>query len=98
MKFWGNYLFCNYIVTGDGQVSWTKEKAVEMLGDFRGLSSRGYINSRYRAVSDRETVRAISARKAVMVYAGMCKSCLPKKCRYMEKTAEGTGCVRRLSH
>ena len=70
MKFWGNYLFCNYIVTGDGQVSWTKEKAVEMLGDFRGLSSRGYINSRYRAVSDRETVRAISARKAVMVYAG----------------------------
>ena len=70
MKFWGNYLFCNYIVTGDGQVSWTKEKAVEMLGDFRGLSSRGYMNSRYRAVSDRETVRAISARKAVMVYAG----------------------------
>lgn len=70
MEFWGNYLFCNYIVTGDGHVSWTREKAAKMLGDFRELSSRGYIHSRYRAVSDRETARSISARQAVMVYAG----------------------------
>ena len=70
MKYWGNYLFCNYIASGDGQVCWTKEKAAEMLGDFRDLASRGYINSRYRAVTDRETARAISTRQAVMVYAG----------------------------
>ena len=70
MKYWGNYLFCNYIASGDGQACWTKEKAAEMLGDFRDLASRGYINSRYRAVTDRETARAISTRQAVMVYAG----------------------------
>ena len=70
MKYWGNYLFCNYIAAGDGQACWTKEKAAEMLGDFRDLASRGYINSRYRAVTDRETARAISTRQAVMVYAG----------------------------
>lgn len=68
MKFWGNYLFCNYIAAEDGQVCRTKENAVEMLGDFRDLASRGYINSRYRAVSDREAAQAISARQAVMVY------------------------------
>jgi raffinose/stachyose/melibiose transport system substrate-binding protein len=70
MKFWGNYLFCNYIVTEEGQVCWTKERVMEMLGDFRGLASRGYIHSRYRAVSDSETAQAISARQAVMVYTG----------------------------
>lgn len=70
MKFWGNYLFCNYIAKGNGQVCWTKEKTAEMLGDFRDLASRGYINSRYRAVSGREAARAISARQAVMVYGG----------------------------
>mgnify|MGYP000234771828 FL=1 len=40
MKYWGNYLFCNYIASGDGQACWTKEKAAEMLGDFRDLASR----------------------------------------------------------
>lgn len=70
MKYWRNYSFCNYVASGDGQVCWTREEAAEMLGDSRDLASRGYINSWYRAVTDRETVRVISTRQAVTVHAG----------------------------
>lgn len=70
MKFWGNYLFRNYIATEDGEVQMTKENLVEMLTDFRYLADKGYINSHYRGILDSQTAQALSSGQAAMVYTG----------------------------
>ncbi|WP_394524530.1 ABC transporter substrate-binding protein [Lacrimispora sp. JR3] len=70
MKFWGNYLFRNYMATEDGKVRMTKENLTRMLGDFRDLADKGYINSRYRDMLDSQTAQALSSGQAAMVYTG----------------------------
>lgn len=70
MKFWGNYLFQNYIVTQDGRVAWTRESTEGMLSDFRNLAQNGYIDVCYRTMSDSQTAQAVSSGQAAMVFTG----------------------------
>ncbi|MBS5285114.1 MAG: extracellular solute-binding protein [Clostridiales bacterium] len=70
MKFWGNYLFQNYIVSQNGRAQWTRERTEEMLTDFRALARNGYIPSVYQSLSDSQTAQEISSGRAAMVYTG----------------------------
>lgn len=70
MKFWGNYLFQNYIIAENGEVRWNRQQTEEMLQDFKNLAVQGYIAPRCRAVSDSQTAQDISSRRAGMVYTG----------------------------
>lgn len=70
MKFWGNYLFRNYIVTEDGDIRWTTERAEKMLSDYRRLAERGFIDESCRTVSDSQTAQELSSGRAAMVYTG----------------------------
>lgn len=70
MKFWGNYLFQNYIDPQGGTVQWNRERTEEMLADFRNLAGQGYIDRAYRTVSDSQTAQAVSSGQAAMVYTG----------------------------
>lgn len=70
MKFWGNYLFRNYMAAEDGEVRMTGENLEKMLSDFRYLADKGYINSRYRDMLDSQTAQALSSGQAAMVYTG----------------------------
>lgn len=70
MKFWGNYLFCNYISEGKETCRWTRERTEAMLSDFRSLAEAGYIAPEYRNMPDSRTAQAISSGQAAMVYTG----------------------------
>lgn len=70
MKFWGNYLFRNYMVSDDGEVQWTAKRTRQMLADYRKLGAEGYINQEYRNVSDSQTAQELSSERAAMVYTG----------------------------
>lgn len=70
MKFWGNYLFQNYMVTENGEVRWNQEQTEKMLKDFRNLARKGYVASRCQFVSDSQTAQDISSQRAGMVYTG----------------------------
>lgn len=70
MKFWGNYLFRNYIMAADGSADWSAERVEPMLKCFRDLTIRGYIDTRYRNVSDSQTAQEVSTGRAAMVYTG----------------------------
>lgn len=70
MKFWGNYLFRNYMVTEDGEVQWTAKRTRQMLAGYRNLAAQGYIDPEYRDVSDSQTAKELSSERAAMVYTG----------------------------
>lgn len=70
MGFWGNYLYQNEILNEKGESDWSRERTVKMLEGFRLLREKGYIEARFSAITDSQTIHELSSGGAAMVYSG----------------------------